>query len=76
MHTGKYHKAPKTEEITKMRPNGPNYSYRFEYSQLGTLGEVVCTVCEAKAIKKSLGSMSRYDELMKKYNASFLFGEV
>jgi hypothetical protein len=76
MHTGKYHKAPKTEEITKMRPNSPNYSYRFEYSQLGTLGEVVCTVCEAKAMRKSLGSMSRYDELMKKYNASFLFGEV
>lgn len=75
-HAEKHHKAPKTEYLTKMPPNCPNYSYRFEYSPLGTLGDVVCTVCAAKAMKNSLGNISRYEELLKMYDARFLFGEV
>ncbi|MBP3781785.1 MAG: hypothetical protein J6I68_00900 [Butyrivibrio sp.] len=75
-HAEKYHKPPKTKEITKKLLNGPNYSYQFEYSPIGTLGSVVCTVCAEKAMRNSLDSMSRYNELMERYNAHFSFGEV
>lgn len=75
-HTEKYHKYPKVEGFTKWHFNSSHFSYQFAHTQLGTLGEVVCTVCADKAIRNSLGSMSKYHELMKKYEASFYFGEV
>lgn len=40
------------------------------------LGAVVCTVCERKALKRCLGNEAVYEELMKKYDANFMFGEV
>lgn len=75
-HTEKYHKEPDVGYLTKKRLNGPNYSYQFEYSPIGTLGAVVCTVCERKALKRCLGNEAVYEELMKKYDANFMFGEV
>ena len=51
--------------------NNKNYSYQFEYSPIGTLGAVVCTVCERKALKRCLGNEVVYEELMKKYDANF-----
>lgn len=75
-HTEKYHKEPDVGYLTKKRLNGPNYSYQFEYLPIGTLGAVVCTVCERKALKRCLGNEAVYEELMKKYDANFMFGEV
>ncbi len=75
-HTKKHHKSPKVDYPTKKRLNGPNFDYRFEYTHLGTLGEVVCTVCERKAMRNSLGNETKFEELREKYGAGFLFGEV
>ncbi len=75
-HTEKYHKKPKVEYLTKKMLNGPHYSYRFEYSPIGTLGDVVCTVCEHKALKRCLGNEMIYGKLLDKYDARFMFGEV
>ncbi len=75
-HTAKYHKLPQADHPTKKRCNGPSFEYRFEHSPVGTLGEVVCTECESKAMKRSFGNVKRFRNLRKKNDSFFLFGEV
>ena len=75
-HTKKHHKAPKGDYPTKKGLNGLNFEYRFGDTSLGKLGEVVCMACERKAMRNSLGNETKIEELMKKYDAGFFFGEV
>ncbi|WP_292145880.1 hypothetical protein [Butyrivibrio sp.] len=52
-----------------MREEIPVYSEKY-----GIHG--VIKDCERKALKRCLGNEAVYEELMKKYDANFMFGEV
>ena len=75
-HTRQYHKMPKLEYPTKRIPNAPDYEYRFSPTHIGTLGEVICTVCYKKAITESKGDTSLLNEIVNQRGISYSFGEV
>ena len=75
-HTLKNHQRPRIDIRAQKRSIGPDYCYQFEYSPVGTLGTVICTECQLKAMRNSLGNEKIYKELCERYDAEFFFGEV
>ena len=77
-HIKKYHRPSMFNKIVPMKcdPNMPDFEYGFSYTPLGPIGSVTCRKCQKKMLKRSLGNPIIYDELCKKYNVDFFFGEV
>lgn len=76
-HWTEQHAAPNLEtRLKKQGAIGGSYHYEFTPTSIGTIGAICCTSCQNKARQNAGDNRERYRELLKEYDAEFVFQNI
>ena len=76
-HWANQHNAPDLESrLRKQGAIGGTFAYEFVPTSIGTYGAVYCQSCKNKAYMNCGNNTDRFRELMKEYDAEFVFQEL
>lgn len=75
-YTKKHNAKTNRERLAMGGAIGGTFHYEFISTSIGTAGICICGSCQRKAMKDSGGDSSKYQELLKEYDAEFEFQEM